>query len=534
MNMAVRSLSSTMFFRALQAGVLLLVAVALVIVGAAAAVMGPMVAFAFAALAAVIVGFSISLEHIFLMQLFLATVIAGSLEYFAGLGQAHWVTYLLGLLLVFRALVERMRISRGPSMPLNESGGGTKAVFIFWAWLYFSVFVFSTLVNTPPLIQAFVGIKNFFFMWGVLLAFAFLRKPDEMSVKLWKAIVLIACIQLPVVLYQRYFIGAKVGNKGGLAGLSWDSVVGTFGGIPFFGGHSGSMALFVSVAIAIVLIGWREKKLSALQTAGLLLLAFPAVLFAEVKAFVIWLLIGTTLVFWRVARRRPMAFVGAMVVSAVVVVSFGYAYKKMYYDGDRFGGTSLADVYEKQIAYAYDPNKFNTETRDLGRIASLVFWWHEHSLRDPVHLFFGHGIGASRGRSSVGSGEAAKKYSFLIDTSAATVLLWDFGIVGAFSFVLMLFSGAIQGLRLAASQLISPQLRFSAECAGVSLFIVLPGILYTRDSVDDTSVQFLLYFSLAVIAIATRANSKASWVARNGSEASRLGNGAGGRRVSFG
>lgn len=506
--MAVRSLSSTMFFRTLQAGVLLLVAVALVIVGAAAAVMGPMVAFAFAALAAVIVGFSISLEHIFLMHLFLATVIAGSLEYFAGLGQAHWVTYLLGLLLVFRALVEKMRLSRGPSIRPNESGGGTKAAFIFWAWLYFSVFVFSTLVNTPPLIQAFVGIKNFFFMWGVLLAFAFLRKPDEMSVKLWKAIVLIACIQLPVVLYQRYFIGAKVGNKGGLAGLSWDSVVGTFGGIPFFGGHSGSMALFVSVAIVVVLIAWRNQSLATWKALSLLALAFPAVLFAEVKAFVAWLFIGTTLVFWRIAKKRPVVFVGGMVMSAFLVVSLGYAYKTMYYDGDRFGGSSFAEVYERQISYIYDPNKFNTETRDIGRVASLLFWWHEHDLRDPVHMLFGHGIGASRGRSSLGAGEVAKQYSFLIDTSAATVLLWDFGLLGFSFFSAMILAAVLQGMKLASDTLLSPGLRFSSECASIALLIILSGVLYTRDSVDDTSVQFLLYFCLGVVAYAYRESSK--------------------------
>lgn len=506
--MAASSMSSSIYPRALQTAVILLIGVALVIIGAAAAVMGPMVAFAFVALAAVIVGFSIRLEHIFLMQLFLATVVAGSLEYFAGLGQAHWVPYLLGLLLVFRALVERMRIARGGGESSKRYEPVAKVFFVFWACLYFSVFLFSTLVNASPIIQVVVGIKNFFFMWGVLLAFGFLRSPAEVSQKIWKAVVLIACIQLPVVLYQRYFIGAKIGNKGGLSGLSWDSVVGTFGGIPYVGGHSGSMALFVSVAIAVVLIAWREKKISSIWVFGLLSLLFPTVLFAEVKAFVIWLLIGSTLVFWRVAKRRPAAFIGAMMASLFVVISFGYAYKTMYYDGDRFGGTSLSDIYEKQIAYAYDPNKFNTETRELGRISSVVFWWHEHDLRDPVGFFFGHGIGASRGRSSFGAGEMATKYSFLIDTSALTVLLWDFGLVGAFSFVVMLLSAAVHGLRLAASEALSPQLRTSVEAAAISLFVILSGVMYTRDSVDDTSVQFLLYFSLALVAMAARQRGK--------------------------
>lgn len=506
--MAASSLSPSMFPRALQTVAILLIGVALVIIGAAAAVMGPMVAFAFVAFAAVIVGFSIRLEHIFLMQLLLATVVAGSLEYFGGLGQAHWVPYLLGLLLVFRALVERMRIARGGNDNSKKIDRAAKAVFVFWAWMYFSVFLFSTLINASPIIQIVVGVKNFFFMWGVLLAFAFLRSPVEVSQKVWKAIVLVACIQLPVVLYQRYFIGAKIGNKGGLSGLSWDSVVGTFGGTPYVGGHSGSMALFVSVAIAVVLIAWREKKLGSMQVFCLLSSLFPTVLFAEVKVFVIWLLIGSTLVFWRVAKRRPAAFVGAMIASLFVVISFGYAYKTMYYDGDRFGGTSLSEIYDKQIAYAYDPNKFNTETRELGRISSVVFWWHQHDLRDPVGFFFGHGIGASRGRSSFGAGEVATKYSFLIDTTALTVLLWDFGLLGAFSFIVMLFSAAAHGLRLAACESLSPQLRVSVEAAAISLFVILSGVIYTRDSVDDTSVQFLLYFSLAVVVMTARQRAK--------------------------
>ena len=86
----------------------------------------------------------------------------------------------------------------------------------------------------------------------------------------------------------------------------------------------------------------------------------------------------------------------------------------------------------------------------MGRTAAIPFWWHEHDLSDPAHLLVGHGMGSSRFRSSLGVGEVAKRYVFSIDTSAATAMLWDLGLLGGSAFVAMLISGELTVFRLAS------------------------------------------------------------------------------------
>lgn len=471
---------------------------ALILIGALTAVAGQVIAFVIGGIACVIVASIISLDRIFLLLLILATVVAGSLEYFVGLGQAHWVPYLLGVLLTFRALTERMGLYHGPAKQGVNSG--QRAYFLIWAILYLSVIAFSTLTNLPPFAQAFVGIKNYLFMWGVLLAFSFVHSPTDLSNRLWKAIVVIACLQFPVVLYQRFFVGAK----GGAGSLSWDSVVGTFGGIPYIGGHSATMAMFITVALVIILIAWRNGSLAASRAILIAGLILTVVLLAEVKAFAIWSLLAVGLVFGRLIRSRPLTFIAGIAVTAALLTAFAFAYKTMYYDNPNSGYSSFENVYDKQIFYVFDPNKSGSASQEMGRVSSILFWWREHDMSDPAHFLVGHGIGSSRFRSSLGVGEAAKRYVFSIDTSAATTLLWDLGLLGMSAFVAMLISGAIQGFRLARNERLSPGLRTSLECAAIALVIILTSVPYNRDSVDDTSTQFLLYFCLALVGYASR------------------------------
>lgn len=466
---------------------------------------GGLTAYSPTASAAIVVGVScaaiglfLSIETLILFQLVISSVIAGSVEYFGHLSQAHWVSFLLGLLLAFKAFIE----TSTRQSPVSSKGGAT--VFAPFAILYVATAIFSSLVNLSPLGQVLVGLKNYFFIWGLFFAVGSAVLPERLGQRFWLLLIFVSCLQLPVALYQKFFIASKLSNVGGAGGLSWDAVVGTFGGSEM-GGHSGSMAMFISMALIVAAMKWRDGQWPIRRMMLVIVLALPAVLLAEVKAFVIWLAIGFLAVFARQLRTRPIEFIGAFLGAAIVIVALGFTYKSLYYDTGRDGAT-YDDVYKKQIQYIFDPTKFNNETREIGRIASIIFWWEQQRAENPIGIFLGRGIGSSRSVSTFGAGEVAERYAYKIDTSTLTMLLWDFGLLGTFAFVGMILVGALQAFRLSSNSVLSATQRQHVRLAGIALLLVLSGIAYTKDAVDDTSIQILLFFSLGTVVNCARAS----------------------------
>jgi hypothetical protein len=86
--------------------IVLAIAAALVL-GAGTALAGIWMGLLGAGVFSVAFAFALPLHWLILLDLVLATVVAGSAEYFLGLSQAHWIPYVLGLILALRALVER-------------------------------------------------------------------------------------------------------------------------------------------------------------------------------------------------------------------------------------------------------------------------------------------------------------------------------------------------------------------------------------------------------------------------------------------
>lgn len=435
--------------------------------------------------------FALPLDWLILLVLLLSTVVAGTAEYFLGLSQAHWIPYLLGLVLALRALIER-----GGRVGVAEwqSPQTAKPAFGIPAAIYLVILFGSSAINVAPVTQVITGAKNFLFMWGVMFAVVTFRDWERLSLLVWRLIVVVGCVQLPVTAYQRVFVASEANNH-----VPWDSVVGTFGGIPLLGGHSASMVLFICAGLAWVLLGWRDGTLSRPRVLLYLAFAIPSVLLAEVKAVVVWLLLVAALVFVRFARTRPLVFFGGTLLNALLVVAVVGAYVTFNYSNSR-GSTSLSEMYEKQVSYLYDTQRFNPKTRELGRVSSVVFWAQQQKTSEPVSLLIGNGMGASRGLSTFGPGAVAKRYNFFIDTSALSVLLWDVGLLGTMAFSSMLLLGAVQGLRLGGDPRIAPGLRRLAEMSGIALSLVLSGLPYTKDAVDDSSIQFLLFVSLAGVA----------------------------------
>jgi hypothetical protein len=457
-------------------------------------------AFAVTTVFGIIMGFIIPLKWMILAELVLAMMISGSIEYFLGVSQANWLPYLLALVIGFRSIAEKATES-SRAISGKHSHARHNSQMNAWIWIpcfiYMATMVASTALNMAPIAQTLVAIKNYIFMWGLLLAYINSSDFTLLSKNTWKTFIAVAVLQLPVVLYQKFVISAKLSNAGGAAGLSWDAVSGTFGG-GVLGGHSSAMALCITVAMIYGLLQWREGKWPIKWVVALALATMPSIIFAEVKASIVWIAFGGLLVFARQIRKKPAQFIGGTLMMCVLAGGIAVAYKTMYYDdGSRY--ISNETLFDRQIYYFFDPDKFNAETREMGRIASIIFWWRENKSTNAAYIGLGHGLGSSRGQSSIAIGTAAKKYSFFIDTSATTVLLWDVGLIGLFSYLIFQIATILRAFRLAFNPTIPLEYRIQLECAYIGLLIITSGLLYNREAIDNASIQTISLFFLALV-----------------------------------
>lgn len=434
-----------------------------------------------------------------------AAVIGGSAEYFLHMSQANWLPFMLSVLLGGRGfMLAQMQVGTGRALAARQSAHRGWAWFGLPAVVYLFTIVASAASNAIPFSQAMAAMKNYLLMWGVLLAVIYHHDMERASTQIWRAFVVIGLLQLPVALYQRFFVASRLANTG--ASLSFDAINGTFGG-GLLGGRSGALAMFICFVLGYLLILWRDRRLSAGGLAGLSMLLLPTLFMIEVKAVVLWLPLVAMLVFSQQLRQRPLLFIFGILGSLALVLGVLAVYRMSFYSNA--GGGGLFEFFGKQIQYVYDPNRFNPETRELGRVSVLVHWWREAGDQGGVvNWLFGFGPGASRGVSTVAVGTIAKLYPFYIDLTAAAALLWDVGVVGFVSFCMVLFLGAVQCWRLSKRMELSLALRQHYEASSIALLLILSSVVYVRDTIDGPIVQFIVFFILGMVVFGRRLVSK--------------------------
>jgi hypothetical protein len=472
------------------------------LLAAISALVGPYSLLPYVAVVGCLIVFMLPLETVLITTLFIAAIAAGSLEYFGGASQGFWLPYLLGVLLALRGVVERLRFRSSPirSREFSRQKPNNNAAFVsIFAFLYFSVALFGLAITLPPLQQLVVGVKNYFFVWGVLLVLIWSPWQIASSTRFWTAVVVIASLQWPVAMYQRFIVAARRHDT-----AAWDSVVGTFGGDPSGGGNSAAMAFVCCVAVAVLALRMRDKQLKVVVGVPMLLLCMAPIALAEVKAAFVWLTVVFLILTWQYFRREPIRAIGSALIGFILLAGLGFIYVAAY--KDQMGtSTTLESIYDKQIKYSVDPNEFSSQYKRLGRVTSLVYWWSQHDVTtNPVEMLFGHGLGASRSVSSLGTSQLARRLPFAVDGTAASALLWDVGLLGCLSFVLVLAAAGLGSLRLSRDLKMPLEWRETTVLSSIVLLSLLVGILYNKDAIDNASLQILLMFALGQFLIARR------------------------------
>jgi hypothetical protein len=283
-------------------------------------------------------------------------------------------------------------------------------------------------------------------------------------------------------------------------GISWDAVVGTFGGKIDGGGASGTLAVFEVIAILVVLLFLEARVISRRTAVIVVVAACISILLAEVKVVFVLLPIVVVGALRGQIIRNPWFSLGALAGTFTLLAALFVGYQQMYWvkADQRTSDTSGALDY----IFRADTNDqlVNYTTGEVSRLAAPLIWWRETSVRDANLVLFGYGPSASRVSETIGYGVAAKRYAFRLDTSTLTVLLWDLGLGGLFCFVAIIVAGAVSAVRLARRPSIPPLHLAVIRAVPTSMMIVLVTLPYNRDAVDNSAMQLLICLLLGQVA----------------------------------
>lgn len=430
-------------------------------------------------------------ERLMLLLGILVFLVIGQLMYFARINQALWIPYGLGVLLFLRLP------GAWVANPLARSRFGLPLALPLC--LFLLLIVVSAVVNTAPLLQVVVGAKGMVLLWSVYLLLALFAVPFSTLERGLRLLFVLVVLQIPLVLYQLLVVVPTRSNAGGRHGVSWDAIVGTFGGDPQGGGASGSMAYILVLAMILALSLRRYRQISTLSCAAVWTLALLVIGVAEVKVVVVLLPIGIATLFWREVYRRPVLALLGGVVTLGLSLSVLLVYNQLDSDSSTGQARDLGSLIDSTFGYSLDPTMINRETGEMGRNAALVFWYKEGWQRDTLRGLVGYGPGASRSASNFSVGEVARKYSFSIDRSTAAQLLWEVGLLGFVLYVGMIVWGAWLALR-SAPWFDNDNTKATLEACGAGLVMMLVMVPYVRDLLEGPALAFTLMYLLGYAA----------------------------------
>ena len=412
----------------------------------------------------------------------LTLMVAGSLQYLWGISQFQWAISSLGILLLIIALL-KIAFDAGVVAPKIDIGVGS--ILILW-WIVISV---SSLGNVVSVLDCLVGVRIYLPFAGMFAYVAYCRPPEHLLKNQVIFLLLIASTQWIFCLYQSTMI-VPIRIAGGYPGSAWDSVVGSFGGDKFGGGESGSLGVFLAVSLTIAAALFKSGVMKTGTFSCIAICCGLAVGLSEAKVVMVLVPIGLSIVYRNYLLRYPLRFlIGCSVVIIFVVVMLAI-YNYTFWQTE--SGLGFWDSVERRLSYSFDP-QFRVANNNLGRIGSLVYWWDSHSVIDnPFSFLLGHGFASAVSFSGViGMGSAAKASGVLLDTTGATKLLWESGLIGLILFLAMFVTAFFYAYRLARIESIPPWHRAALTGVQSSMVLMFLAVFYEVTAVSSPPMQFV-------------------------------------------
>lgn len=469
---------------------------AAVMTGLAIPMLGPKFGVLMLALFATPILFIVPSTLILFLLLALSLVLAGVSTYFFK-ASIQWVVYLTGLAGYFVLVFQLISTSKKQTaVPL---------AFTFLA-LYVLSLAFSTAISPPGPYHLLVSIRDYFFLMSAYFLVARMELTETLLKKLWLFLWVCALIQVPVVLYQFFFVAASRVDQ-----TKWDAIVGTFSGSQEGGGDSGNLAIFM-FAVLVLTIALNRRGLVApwkLLVLIISVLIFTAV--AEVKvAFVLLAILGL----WMLLEKANTALFSRVLVSVATALVMGgllWSYAEFrQYDGAKQYGTA-EERLELSLSYSLDPDSVQAISGSMGRTAALVFWGSKNSLSsNPLTFLVGNGAGSTV-VSRQGYGEVAKRYFPLaVSPSAISALLWDTGLIGTTFYLLFVLTGFVHAWGARRDARLQPWMKGYTSAAIPILAFYTLSLPYNKGLISNSPPTQLMFFLFLGIV--------ANWAARRATQ----------------
>ena len=422
-----------------------------------------------------------------LISLFVMTfVIQGSALYFLNLRQATWVAVGMAAMFFVRIVMDLTFMGRSRDRT-NPSGG-----IMFWLLILAGCYVTAFLLNRPQAGLVVASLKSFWPMFGVLLAFYWIRWTPERLHRLWQLMVVVLLLQTPIVLWQHVFVASiKAG--------AFDSVVGTFGGTQLAGGLSSVLVMFTIITLGYVLACWNRGLMTNKRMLVISIIALFIILMGEVKASFIWLPLAIFFVLRKRALRNISSLIGYGTATVFIVGAIFLTYNQLYWANKMERAQTVSEKFDQGGGYFFDPENVNYETGEISRGASLALWATDR-VSGPLQRLLGYGPGASKSGSKLGKGEVARRYAPLyIDATALAVLLWEMGVIGALTYAAMIVAAIRAGWRFIKAEQGTPWQLAAVEASVAAMGLCLTMLFYNRTLMDEPTMQLLFVFCLGYI-----------------------------------
>ena len=421
-----------------------------------------------------------------LWLLFIALfVVLGPVVYFSQFRQLLWLPPLMGSVFVIHIFTH---VLRGKAHGTVSTTPG----FVYLLALFLLLVTFATAIDAPSLADVINSARFYLFMWPVMFVFMLGIVNPQTIEKMWKALLVVALLQVPFVVYQHFFIASK-----SLRSSPWDAVVGTFPGDIEGGGQSAAMGIMLLILMVAAIALWRRQKLKGFQAGLVIVAGITALALAEVKAVVLLLPIVIALYYRREMMQHPFESLLALFAAGALVAALFVGYEHFYY-------SSMTDVtnpnYQAstmdRVLEGLSPDYKSRNQYEIGRITQLVAWWDMNVGKGDIqHSLFGYGAGATQ-VSSIGAGEIARRSTYVVDVTSSSILLWETGLIGHLVFLGLLLSGARLSSKLSGNPAIPDIHQVLLRVGAVGLLILAVSLLYKNFAMRSIPIQFLMMLML--------------------------------------
>lgn len=375
--------------------------------------------------------------------------------------RALWAFSMMALLLWAPAILNLVKLN-----PDNQS----KIPFFIWLLLLFVVYsVIVTLSDLHSFNELISGFKRYFQTYGLLVALVslpFVRKDFD---RWMKVLLVIALMQLPFSVFERFVLVPMRGGIDFLGGQATDVVAGTLGANLRGGSPNSVMVVILITAFSFLFARWKEKLISNKQLIFLATILFFPLVLGETKIIIVLLPVVSVVLIGKDIIQHPYKYIPWFLALLMVTALLAYIYIHLL----------LRSTFEESVADAlrYNIGDVGYGESVLNRFTSLTFWWNNHGWYEPIQLLFGHGLGSSYGNAA-NAGHVAQSYpGYGIGLTTVSSILWDLGCVGLLLYISIYIVAWAQISKL---QKVTTSTVVRADCIGVKVCIL-------------TTMMFLLY-----------------------------------------